>query len=51
MLYTGLFLQGVIMTQLVMVEQSIFLIKIQKEILYTMYPELKIRYNENLTEE
>jgi hypothetical protein len=42
MLYEGLVFQGFLWWQLIMVEQSIVIIKIQKEILYSVYPELRI---------
>ena len=42
MLYEGMIFQGFLCWQLIMVEQSIFIIKIQKEILYSIYPELRI---------
>jgi len=42
MLYEGMIFQGILFAQYIIVEQSIFWIKVQKEILYSIYPELRI---------
>ena len=42
MLYEGLWLQGLIVCQLIAIDQIIFVIEIQKSVLYSIYPELKL---------
>jgi len=42
MLYEGLCLQGFMVWQIIAIDQIIFMIEIQKSILYSIYPELKL---------
>ena len=42
MLYEGLWLQSLMVYQLIAIDQMIFMVKIQKSILYSIYPELKL---------
>jgi hypothetical protein len=42
MLYQGLLFQSFLFWQWVAVEHAIYMIKVQKEIFYSIYPELRI---------
>jgi len=42
MLYPGLVFQGILTWQWIAVEHAIYVIKVQKDIFYSIYPELRI---------
>jgi hypothetical protein len=50
MLYEGMILQGFCAFQLGLLEIGIYCVKVQKEILYTFYPELRIDRSKMETE-